>query len=99
MSADWQQALSTWLAAHKTYPDEARRQGAEGTVALRFTIDRSGRVLQVELVHGAGSSVLDAAAESMLRGATLPPLPATMPQDKVTVTVRIHYRITDERSE
>jgi periplasmic protein TonB len=99
ISADWQQALAAWLAAHKVYPDEARREGAEGTVELRFTIDRWGRVQQVELVHSAGSSVLDAAAESMLRGATLPPLPPTMPQDKVTMTVRIHYRLTNERSE
>jgi protein TonB len=99
ISADWQRALAAWLAAHKAYPDEARREGREGTVELRFTIDRSGRVQQVELVNSAGSSVLDAAAASMLRGAILPPLPPTMPQDKVTMTVRIHYRLTNERSE
>ncbi len=96
INADWQRALAAWLAAHKVYPDEARREGREGTVELRFTIDRWGRVQQVELVASAGSSVLDAAAESMLRGATLPPLPPTMPQDKVTMTVRIHYRLTNE---
>jgi periplasmic protein TonB len=96
MTAAWRQALATWLAAHKTYPDEARRQGAEGSVALRFTIDRSGRVLQLDLVHSAGSAVLDAAAEAMLRDATLPPFPATMPQDEVTVTVQIHYKLTNE---
>jgi protein TonB len=99
ISADWQRALAAWLAAHKAYPDEARREGREGTVELRFTIDRSGRVQQVELVNSAGSSVLDAAAQSMLRGAILPPLPPTMSQDKVTMTVRIHYRLTNERSE
>jgi periplasmic protein TonB len=99
INADWQRALAAWLAAHKVYPDQARREGVEGTVELRFTIDRWGRVQQVERVHSAGSSVLDAAAESMLRGATLPPLPPTMPQDKVTMTVRIHYRLTNERSE
>jgi periplasmic protein TonB len=99
ISADWQRALAAWLAAHKAYPDEARREGREGTVELRFTIDRSGRVQQVELVNSAGSSVLDVAAASMLRGAILPPLPPTMPQDKVTMTVRIHYRLTNERSE
>jgi periplasmic protein TonB len=99
ISADWQRALAAWLAAHKAYPDKARREGREGTVELRFMIDRSGRVQQVELVNSAGSSVLDAAAESMLRGAILPPLPPNTPADKVTMTVRIHYWLTNERSE
>ena len=86
MSKAWQQALAAWLATHKTYPDEARRQGAEGIVAVRFTIDRSGHVLQVQLIRSAGSAILDAAAEAMLRDAVLPPLPATISEDKATVT-------------
>jgi protein TonB len=40
IAGDWQRALATWLAAHKTYPDEARRNGTEGRVLLRFTVDR-----------------------------------------------------------
>ena len=92
---DWQRALGDWLAAHKTYPEEARRRGAEGSVTVRFSVDRSGRVLDVALAGSAGASVLDAAAEAMLRGATLPPVPADMPQDTVTVTVRVRYTLTD----
>jgi periplasmic protein TonB len=95
MSPAWQQALAAWLAGHKTYPDDARRQGAEGTVGVRFTVDRAGHVLQVDLVRSAGSAILDAAAEAMLRHAVLPPLPATMAQQTTTVTIQIHYTLTN----
>lgn len=95
IAADWQRALGSWLAAHKTYPEEARRRGEEGRVVLRFAVDRSGEVLAVELVSGAGSPRLDDAARAMLRNASLPPFPSEMPQERVTVTVQIRYRLTD----
>jgi protein TonB len=95
IASDWQRSLAAWLAAHKTYPDEARRRGTEGSVVLRFTADRSGRVLDVVLVRSAGSSMLDAAAEAMVRHAVLPPFTAGMSQDTVTVTVQIRYALTN----
>jgi protein TonB len=95
IAADWQHALSAWLFAHKTYPDEARRAGAQGSVVLRFTVDRSGHVLDVQRLDTGAPPVLGAAAAAMLRGATLPPFPDTMPQDRVTITVRVHYALTD----
>jgi protein TonB len=95
VASEWQRSLATWLAAHKTYPDEARRRGTEGNVVLRFTVDRSGRVVDVVLVHSAGSSMLDAAAEAMVRNAMLPPFTAGMSQDTVTITVQIRYALTD----
>jgi protein TonB len=91
--AAWQNVLAAWLAAHKTYPDAARRQGEEGAVVLRFTADRSGRVLDVTVVRSAGAPALDAAAESMVRGATLPPFTDGMAQQTVTVTVQIRYTL------
>jgi protein TonB len=95
IAGEWQRLLATWLAAHKSYPDEAHRRGTEGSVVLRFTVDRSGRVLDVVLVRSAGSSVLDAAAEAMVRNAALPPFTTGMPQETVTVTVQIRYALSD----
>ncbi|HTC09046.1 MAG TPA: energy transducer TonB [Acetobacteraceae bacterium] len=95
IAVDWQRALASWLAAHKTYPDEARRDGDEGNVVLRFTVDRSGRVLSVERIGTNAPAVLGVAAEAMLRGAIVPPFPDTMPQDRITITVRVHYALTD----
>jgi protein TonB len=95
IGADWQRSLATWLAAHKVYPELARRRGVEGSVGLRFTADRSGRVLNVSLVSSAGSPLLDAAAERMVSDATLPPFPAGMPQQTATLTVTIRYALSN----
>ncbi len=95
VSPAWRQALAAWLTSRKTYPDEARQSGAEGGVVLRFTVERSGRVRDVVLVRSSGSPVLDAAAEAMLRGAALPAFTAEMPSESITVTVQVHYSLTD----
>jgi len=89
----WQQALGAWLATHKTYPEQARRRGEEGRVAIRFTVNRAGRVLDVDVVRGSGSPLLDAAASTLLRGAALPPFAASMPEEQVTVTVQLRYSL------
>ncbi|HVZ09859.1 MAG TPA: energy transducer TonB [Rhodopila sp.] len=92
-AAAWRRALAAWLARHKTYPETARRDGAEGTVELRFTLDRSGRVLAVAVSHGSGFAVLDEAAAALLRAALLPAPPNGA--EPITVTVRIQYVLTD----
>jgi protein TonB len=95
IAGDWQRALAEWLATHKAYPDAARRSGTGGRVVLRFTVERSGRALDVMVVRSAGSSVLDDAAEAMVRNAMLPPFTAGMTEARATVTVQIHYALTD----
>ena len=91
--ATWQHALAVWLARHKTYPEAARRRGVEGTVAIRFSVDGSGRVTNVAVLRGSGSPILDAAAEAMLRDAALPPPPAAA--QATSISVQIHYTLTD----
>jgi periplasmic protein TonB len=95
VSAAWQQQLAAWLAAHKRYPEEARRRGIQGSVMLRFAVDRSGRVTEVAVVHGSGSPILDAAADAMLRNAVLPPFPETMSQNRIEVSVRVRFGLIE----
>jgi TonB family protein len=94
IAVDWQRSLTAWLAGHRIYPPLALRRGIEGDVLLRFTAVRSGHVLDVSLVHSAGSPLLDGAAEALVRDATLPAFPAAMTQASATVTVTIHYALT-----
>jgi protein TonB len=89
----WERSVSAWLATHRVYPYEARRRGEEGSVLLRFTADRDGRVSDVSLVRSAGSPTLDNAAQAAVRDATLPPFSAEMSQQKITVTVQIRYAL------
>jgi protein TonB len=94
VSGAWRQALAAWLAEHKTYPDEARRQGIEGNVTLRFGVDRSGHVIEVTVLRGSGSGILDSAAETMLSNAMLPP-PEPAIQDRITISVQVHYKLAN----
>jgi len=91
----WRNALARWLAAHKRYPEAARRRGEAGRAQVRFVVAREGHVTSVELLSGTGSSMLDDAVLAMLRGASLPPFPATMPQPEMSVTIQIRYALTD----
>jgi TonB family protein len=52
-------------------------------------IHPDGQVTSIEVVHGSGSSVLDAAAIAVFRNAHLPPDTQAQPAD---VVVTLHYR-------
>jgi protein TonB len=93
MDRGWVAAVSAWLAAHRTYPAQARERGDQGNVSVRFTVDRSGRVVEATIVKTSGSSLLDEAALGLLRQAVFPPFPANMTQAKVTVTTSIRYSL------
>lgn len=83
--------MSPWLQSHKTYPDETRQRGKEGSALVRFTVDRSGRVLEFALLGGTGSASLYAVVGRMLTGARLPAFPTAMTQDRTTVTMQVRY--------
>jgi len=93
IAPSWQSALGAWLQAHKSYPAEARRRDEQGRAIVRFKVEHTGQVLDVELVSGTGSVILDDAVKHMLTGATVPPFPPGMDQDQVTVTVQLRYKL------
>jgi protein TonB len=93
MDQGWVTAVSAWLAAHRTYPALARDRNEQGTVAVRFTVARSGRVVEAAIVRASGSSLLDEAALGLLRQAAFPPFPANMTQAQVTITTSIRYSL------
>lgn len=93
VTAGWRGAVSAWLQSHKTYPDEARQRSEEGSALVRFTVDRSGRVLEFAVLRGTGSASLNAAVERMLTNAQLPAFPSTMTQERTTVTVQVRYAL------
>ena len=93
VSGPWRNALIAWLNANRTYPDLARRRGEQGTVLIRLTVDRGGRVLDAALARGSGSTVLDEAAVQQYRGKQVPAFPASMTQDKTTLVLPILYRL------
>ena len=94
ISAEYRQALSVWLERNKIYPDAARQRGEEGSAVLRFRVDRYGRVLTYQLTRSTGFAELDAAVDQMMRGAMLPPFPASMTQSEIAVSVPIRFSLS-----
>ncbi|MCC0016817.1 MAG: TonB family protein [Rhodobiaceae bacterium] len=66
---------------------------AGGTVRVRFTLDRSGRVVSASLAKRSGSAVLDSEALALVRrAAPFPPFPAAISKARLTYTVPLTYR-------
>jgi protein TonB len=55
----WRNALIQKLQQAKRYPEAARQRDEQGVATVRFTMDRDGHVLSVNLVQGSGSETLD----------------------------------------
>lgn len=49
------EGLRAYLIDNLRYPEQAKKDGVEGTVAVLFTISEDGSVLNVEVSHGIGS--------------------------------------------
>jgi periplasmic protein TonB len=72
----------------KVDPQTRRR----GTVMIRFTLDISGQVLSREIAASSGSQALDeAAVNSFDRAVPLPPIPATVSREPMTLVVPFEY--------
>jgi protein TonB len=75
------------------YPDAARNQGVTGVATVRFTMDRSGRIVSASLVQSTGHTALDhAALAAASPGSSLPPIPDFIPQSTFTVPLRFNLR-------
>ena len=81
------------LEKHKNYPLIARRLGIEGTVTVEFAIKKDGSLKYVKIVSSSGSSILDSAAEKLVKACHFPPLPANFKEDNFKVKIPIHYKL------
>ncbi|WP_262028986.1 TonB family protein [Microvirga sp. Mcv34] len=86
-------SLVAFLRHRLRYPDVARSQGITGIATVRFTMDRSGRIVGASLVRSAGHAALDQAALAAASpGSSLPPIPDFIPQSTFTVPLRFNLR-------
>jgi protein TonB len=86
--------LAAWLNKHKRYPRRAQQRRQEGTVKVRFMIDRSGRVLSHRIIGSSGHALLDREVEAMLaRASPLPPVPAEIGQTRLSITLPVAFSL------
>lgn len=90
----WQNSVVLHLNRHKRYPNDAKRDGRQGDVHVRFKMDRAGQLIVSELVRGSGSSELDKEAIEMLKRASpLPRPPVAVQGETLELIVPIRFRI------
>ncbi|PWC39872.1 energy transducer TonB [Azospirillum sp. TSO35-2] len=88
----WQGRVLGHLERHKRYPRAAQARRQEGVAQVRFTIDRDGRVLSVQLDRSSGHDVLDEETVEMVRRASpLPAPPEEMAQDRIELVVPVQF--------
>jgi protein TonB len=86
--------LLDWLGRHRDYPRAARLRRQEGAPRIALTLDRSGRLLGLELTQPSGHELLDQAALDMARrAAPFPPPQLPAGSDKATFIVPVQFRL------
>lgn len=86
--------LMAWLNQHKNYPAELKKQKQQGTVIIKFTINRAGEVLRSQVKTSSGIGALDQAALNMLSAAApLPAIPDSMKREKLTLAIPVDYSL------
>ncbi len=93
-AADYFARLQAWLEKHKRYPRRARLRRQEGTVLLRFVMDRAGQVLSYRLERSSGHPLLDDEVKEMIRrAAPLPAVPAEIRRAQLEVVVPVAFSL------
>jgi protein TonB len=78
------------IESEKRYPEEAKRRGEEGTVVVSFTIDESGKPVNVRLASSSGSPSIDNETLRLIRSLKFPPPPGGKP---VNLRVEVEYQL------
>ena len=96
--ASWQSQVVGWLGRYKRYPRLAQEQRQEGTVYLRFTMDRQGRVLNAQIEKSSGFTLLDEEVTELIqRAQPLPVPPPEVPGAQIVLTVPVQFSLRDIR--
>ncbi len=85
-----------WLNKHKRYPRRAQYRGDEGTVLVKFIVNRRGEVLSYGLERSSGNTLLDKEALALIqRAQPLPVFPDELAKvrDAITVLVTIPFQL------
>ncbi|MFW6299545.1 MAG: energy transducer TonB, partial [Oceanicaulis sp.] len=84
------------FASAKRYPARARMRGREGVVAVEFTLDPDGAVLDARVLAGSGHRALDRAAlDQVHRAEPFPARPETLDWRARTYRSEVRFSLRD----
>jgi TonB family protein len=79
-----------------TYPADAVANGVQGQLYLKFVLNRSGEVKNVELLRSSGYKVLDKEAwDAVINAGPFGGFPPTIPDEELHITARFTYAIDE----
>lgn len=88
--------LAKYTHRFLTYPQKAWDRGREGNVRLRVTIDRTGNVMDSEILEASEHKSLNKEAKKAITRATpYPAIPQEIQGDEYTFTFRVAFKIVD----
>lgn len=91
--ASWKTSLVLHLNRFKRYPAAARGAEPDTPITVRFRLDRTGKVLDAEVITQSGIAPLDQEAREMvLRASPLPRPPAASPDDIHVFVVPVLFK-------
>lgn len=87
-------AMRLMIEKNKRYPQMARRRNQEGSVRVRFLIDKSGNVNSLEIVKKSDYASLDQAAlEAVRRAAPFSKPPASISREALKLELTINFKL------
>lgn len=93
LGGDWERELHAWWVEHRRYPQQAIEQNEQGTVVIRFKVNRIGQTSGAEIISRSGSQWLDMQAIATFGHARLPPFPTNTPENEATLTLTINFQL------
>lgn len=91
---DWEGQILAHLERFRRYPARARAARQQGTILVRFRMNRAGMVLSSAIHRGSGFYTLDQAAlDTLQRAQPLPAIPQNRPEFvELTIPVEFYLR-------
>ena len=89
--------LMRHLNRYKHYPAMLKKNHVEGKPVIRFSINKSGQVTQLEVKKHSKSAELDQAAMDVFRRASpLPKIPSELARETLTMSLPIEYSLIND---
>ena len=77
------------------YPTKAAMNGIEGTLELLIVVNKKGELIDVDLIQGSGSDLLDfEAIQAVYRAAPFGPLTKHYPHEELKIRAHFRYQIS-----
>ncbi len=92
LEANYLGLLVATLEKHKEYPRRAQQRRQQGTVQLRFQLNRDGSISSYSVHRSSGYRLLDEAVIEMIQRATpLPPIPVALNKSVMDIVLPVNF--------